>query len=373
MSILILNVGSSSVKFASFVVEAGFVVERERGQRARSSSLGQTGDVSAADRALIVSVLDEIEQKFGALAAVGHRVVHGGRAFFAPAPIDDRTLAEIDALAPLAPLHQPHNTMAIRVVRQARPHLPQVACFDTAFHRTQPELNRRLPLPESYFAAGVERYGFHGLSYSWLAQEIERTRGGLPRRMLAFHLGAGASACAMLDGRSHDTSMGFSTIDGLMMATRPGALDPGVLLHLIGQGATQDELAALLYTQSGLRGVSGSTGDMKTLLASDEPAARRAVDMFCRRAAMIGAGLVVDLGGLDAIAFTGGIGEHSPEIRARIVAALGVFGASIDPQRNARSEGLISPDGAPVECWIVAADEEKVIAQATAALTGPVS
>ena len=272
------------------------------------------------------------------------------------------------ALATLAPLHQPHNLMGVRAIAKLRPDLKQIACFDTAFHRTQPELNRRLPLPDSYFDAGVERYGFHGLSYAWLAREIARLRGATPKRTLAFHLGAGSSACALLDGRSHDTSMGFSTVDGLMMATRPGALDAGVILHLLGQGATRAELADLLYTRSGLRGVSGFSADMKTLLASDDPRALRAIDMFCRRAAIVGAGLAVSMGGLDCIVFTGGIGEHAPAIRAKIVALLALLGASIDPARNTRNEARISRDGAPVECWIVNADEEREIAEATAVL-----
>ena len=368
MSILVLNVGSSSVKFATFAHADGRLVERARGQRARAAGLGHGEAIGDADLALVTEILEAAEREHGAIRAVGHRIVHGGRAFLAPVPIDGATLSGIAALAPLAPLHQPHNLMGVRAVAQLRPGLAQVACFDTAFHRTQPELHRRLPLPESYFEEGVERYGFHGLSYSWLTQEIARLRGATPERMLAFHLGAGASACAILDGRSHDTSMGFSTIDGLMMATRPGALDPGVILHLLGQGTTQKELTDLLYTRSGLRGVSGLTSDMKTLLESSEQSAHRATEMFCRRAAVVGAGLAVALGGLDAIVFTGGIGEHAPAIRARIVAQLGLLGATIDTGRNATSEARISPDGGGVECWIVKADEERVIAEAVAAL-----
>ena len=363
MSFLVLNVGSSSLKYATFARAPGGLCETDRGQGPRATSLGQAGVVSEADLALVGSVLDRVERAQGPLAGVGHRVVHGGRAFFAATRIDDSQLSAIEALAPLAPLHQPHNTMAIRAVAQLRPGLPQVACFDTAFHRTQPELHRRLPLPEGYFEQGVERYGFHGLSYSWLAQEIARQRRAPPKRMLAFHLGAGASACALLDGRSHDTTMGFSTLDGLMMGTRPGALDPGVILYLLEQGAGRSELIELLYTGSGLKGVSGATADMKTLLASSDPAARRAVDMFCRRAVVAGAGLVASLGGLDAIAFTGGIGEHAPEIRARIVAGLGFLGAKIDPARNAAGAPVLSPDGAAVECLMVAANEEQAIAQ----------
>lgn len=368
MSILVLNVGSSSVKFAIFARRGEDLAEIARVQRARAAGLAQGEAIGEADLALVSETLETAERENGALGAVGHRIVHGGRAFFAPVAIDANNLATIEALAPLAPLHQPHNLMGVRAVARLRPGLRQVACFDTAFHRTQPELHRRLPLPEDYFEVGVERYGFHGLSYAWLTQQIARLRGATPRRMLAFHLGAGSSACAILDGRSHDTSMGFSTVDGLMMATRPGALDPGVILHLLRQGMAEKELTELLYTRSGLRGVSGLTADMKTLLASDEPAAARAIDMFCRRAAVVGAGLAVALGGLDAIVFTGGIGEHAPAIREKIVAQLALLGARIDAPRNARNEARISPDGANVECWIVNADEERVIAEATAAL-----
>ncbi len=368
MSLLVLNVGSSSVKYATYVRDGTSLPEVARGQQARQAGLGHGEAIAADDLALVAGILDAAERDHGALEAVGHRMVHGGRAFLAPVRIDARTLPAIAALAPLAPLHQPHNLMGVRAISKLRPNLAQVACFDTAFHRTQPELNRRLPLPESYFDDGIERYGFHGLSYTWLAQEIVRLRGAVPKRLLAFHLGAGSSACAMLDGRSHDTSMGFSTIDGLMMATRPGALDAGVIMHLLGQGATREELTDLLYTRSGLRGVSGLSADMKALLASDDPAARRAIDMYCRRAAVVGAGLAVSLGGLDAIVFTGGIGEHAPVIRAKIVAQLALLGATISTERNARNESRLSPDAAAVECWIVKADEERVIAEAVAGM-----
>ena len=371
MTLVVLNVGSSSVKYAVFAMSLAGPRETGRAQSSRATRLARTGEVSAEDRTLIGSILDGVERDHGAITAVGHRVVHGGRAFLAPVRVEGDTLAKIEALALLAPLHQPHNTMAIRAVAALRPGLPQVACFDTAFHRTQPELHRRLPLPESFFEQGVERYGFHGLSYSWLVQDLARLRGGLPKRTLAFHLGAGASACALLDGRSQDTSMGFSTLDGLMMGTRPGALDAGVLLHLMELGATHEHLVDLLYTRAGLLGVSGQTSDMKTLLASDDPAAQMAVAMFCQRAAAVGAGLVASLGGLDAVVFTGGIGEHGVEIRARIGAALGFLGVSIDPARNAAASPRISPEGAAVECWVVKADEEMVIAQAVAALVSP--
>jgi acetate kinase len=364
MTILVLNVGSSSVKFAAFARDSDGMREIARGLTARPGSLGHAGEVAAGDLELLSGIIAALEREHGALVAVGHRIVHGGRVFLTPVVVDEANLAAIEAMTPLAPLHQPHNAMAIRAVSRLRPLLRQVACFDTAFHRTQPELHRRLPLPDSYFAEGVERYGFHGLSYAWLVREIGRLRGEVPRRILAYHLGAGASACAILDGRSHDTSMGFSTLDGLMMATRPGSLDPGVLLHLLANGASGEDLTNLLYTRSGLLGVSGTTGDMKALLASSDPSARLAVDMFSRRAAAVGAALVTSLGGLDAVVFTGGIGEHAGEIRTKICDLLGFLGVEIDPQYNRQADARISPDDAAVECWIVRADEERMIAEA---------
>lgn len=370
MTILVLNVGSSSVKFAAFARAGDDLREVARGLTPRPAILGRAGAIATSDLELIAGIVDRVERDHGIVRAVGHRVVHGGREFCAPVIVDENILATVEALAPLAPLHQPNNTMGIRAVMRLRPLLRQVACFDTAFHRTQPELHRRFPLPDRYFADGVERYGFHGLSFSWIVRELARMRGAPPRRILAFHLGAGASACAILEGRSHETSMGFSTLDGLMMGTRPGGLDPGVLLHLLANGESREDLVDLLYMRSGLRGVSGVSGDMKTLLESKEPASRFAIDMFCRRAASVGGALVTGLGGLDALVFTGGIGEHAQEIRARIGAAYGFLGVDIDADRNASGQARISRDNATVECWIVRADEERVIADAAVALLG---
>jgi acetate kinase len=296
--------------------------------------------------------------------------VHGGRQFVAPTLIDTAALAAIEGLVPLAPLHQPHNVMGIRTVGRLRPALPQVACFDTAFHRTQPEARRRLPLPEGFFAAGIERYGFHGISYQSCVVGMRRLRGKLPPRMLVLHLGSGASACAILNGRSCETSMGFSALDGLMMGTRPGSLDAGVVLHMLAGGMGHAELTQLLYTRSGLLGVSGLSSDMRTLLASDAAAAKRAVDMFCHRAAAVGAALAVSLDGLDAIVFTGGIGQNAARIRADIAARLGFVGVAVDCARNEGGNGRISPDAAAVEAWVVPADEERIIAEATLELTG---
>lgn len=368
---LVFNVGSSSVKFARFLGEqtGEGPILRGKGQVERDAGLGGTEEVATVDRDLIARVLIEAETAEGRpITAVGHRIVHGGRRFEAPVLIDDDALAGMAALEPLAPLHQPHNVMAVRAVAMLRPGLPQVACFDTAFHRTQPDTRRRMPLPEKFFEDGLERYGFHGLSYAWVVAALTRHLGACPRRLLAYHLGNGASAAAILDGRSVATSMGFSTLDGLMMGTRPGGLDPGVLLHLLVQGHDHVSLSDLLYRGSGLLGVSGHSSDMRVLQASPDPASRRAIAMFCERAAMVGGGLVTAMGGLDAIAFTGGIGEHSATVRAAIAEAFGYLGARIDVQANAADDATISAAGSPIGLFAVPANEELMIASAIQAL-----
>lgn len=369
--ILVFNVGSSSVKTARFL--GGPVgtdpVQRAKGQVDRDAGLGATDEVAEGDRALIAAILTEAEHAEGRpVRAVGHRVVHGGRRFEQPIVIDDDALTGMAALAPLAPLHQPHNLMAVRAIRTLRPALPQIACFDTAFHRTQTEIRRRLPLPEACFEEGLERYGFHGLSYAWVVEALKRRLGASPKRLLAFHLGNGASAAAILDGRSVATSMGFSTLDGLMMGTRPGSLDPGILLHLLAQGHDHASLSELLYRRAGLFGVSGLSSDMRVLQKSSEPSSLRAITMFIERAAMTGGGLVTAMGGLDAIAFTGGIGERSAKIRAAIAQAFCYLGAMIDDRANAADEATISAALSPVGLHIVPANEEFVIATATQAL-----
>jgi acetate kinase len=377
--ILVFNVGSSSVKHARFSVGPAGTdpVLRAKGHIDRDAGLDGTEEVGEADRALIAAVLDEAESGDGGpVAAVGHRIVHGGRRFERPVLIDDEALAAMDALTPLAPLHQPHNLMAVRAIRALRPGLPQVACFDTAFHRTQPETRRRLPLPESFFAEGLERYGFHGLSYASVVEALTRRLGACPERLLAFHLGNGASAAAILRGRSVATSMGFSTLDGLMMGTRPGGFNPGALLHLLARGYDHAVLSDLLYRRSGLLGVSSLSADMRVLQTSSDPASHRAVAMFAERAAMSGGGLVTATGGLDAIAFTGGIGENSAEIRAAIAEAFGYFGVAVDARANAASEPVVSTAESRVSIYVVPANEEGVIALATKAVVlgdGPVA
>ena len=336
----------------------------------RPAGVGTSSEPSADDLALIERALADAEAKADgrAIVGAGHRIVHGGRTFTGPARVDAQTLAAMEALCDLAPLHQPHNLMAARALQRLRPKLPQVASFDTAFHRTQPIEARRMPLPDWAFEEGIERYGFHGLSYAWLVEAL-RAKDALPRRLLAFHLGAGASACAILEGRSVDTSMGFSTLDGLMMATRPGGLDPGVLIHLLRtKRLSLDELETTLYRDSGLAAVGGAGGDMRALLASDAPNARLAVALYCRRAAVVGAGLVAAMGGLDGIVFTGGVGEHAAPIRSGIAGWLGHLGVALDAAANAAGEAEIGAAGAAVRVHVVAADEERIIAREAAAI-----
>ncbi len=337
---VVFNVGSSTLKVAAFGSDGRLIA---KAVHERDPAAGAAGD-----DALVTRAFGDLTP-LGQPRAIGHRVVHGGRAFDRPVRIDADVIAALDRLSALAPLHQPPALAVIRAVGRLAPELPQIACFDTAFHRTQPDLLRRFALPERYFEAGIERYGFHGLSYAGLARSLSRRPQGVPKRLLAFHLGAGSSACALLDGASVATSMGFTALDGLMMATRPGALDPGVVLHLIeSEGMAPAEVGQLLYKGAGLLGVSGLSGDMRALRASDAPAAARAIEMFVLRAAMTGAGLAVAIGGLDAVAFTGGIGENDQGVRDAVMARLGPFGA--------------------VETIVVPADEEGEIARALAEL-----
>jgi acetate kinase len=332
----------------------------------RRSALVSGDAIGDDDIQLAERIIARAEDMGGApLTAVGHRVVHGGRKFPAPVRISHETFDAIADLVPLAPLHQPHNLTGIRAVQKLRPGVVQIACFDTSFHRSQPEIQRRYALPEECYEAGVERYGFHGISYDWAVRKIAYLRGALPPRVLIFHLGSGSSACAIHNGRSQATSMGFSALDGLMMGTRPGNLDAGVILHWLAQGKSHSEISNMLYTKSGLLGVSGRSNDMRTLLASNDPSAVRAVDMFCRQAAAVGASLVPAIGGLDAIVFTGGIGENAAQIRAGIVARLEYLGVLLSPHKNAANAGLISALDSSVEVWVIRADEERLIAQET--------
>lgn len=383
-AILSLNAGSSSIKFALFEVRASRdlnrVVEGEVdaiGSLPHFTARDAGGAVLAeerwADRAgafdrLMQRTMAWIEARLGTdrLIGVGHRVVHGGSKHFHPELVTAGLLKELEALAPLAPLHEPHNLAPIRAIAAARPQLPQVACFDTAFHRSMPAVATRFALPREFEATGVRRYGFHGLSYEYIAARMREIAPGLARgAVIAAHLGNGASLCAMRDGRSVDTTMGFTALDGLVMGTRCGNLDPGVILYLEQErGLTAAQMRELLYQRSGLLGVSGGlASDMRTLLASDDPRAAEAVELFVFRAVREIGALSGSLGGLDGIVFTAGIGEHAPEIRARVCARLAWLGVQLDEAANAGNAAVISTPQSRIEVHVIPTDEEAMIAR----------
>ncbi|TDM08179.1 MAG: acetate kinase [Ideonella sp. MAG2] len=306
------------------------------------------------------------------LQAVAHRIVHGGSVCMAPCLLDAPTLEALAALNPLAPLHQPHNLAGVAAFAQALPDVPQVGCFDTAFHASLPPLEQRLPLPAALAEQGLRRYGFHGLSYQYVSEVLAAHSPCAGGRAILAHLGNGASLCATQGGRSVATTMGFSALDGLMMGSRSGSLDPGVLLHLWRQGWSQAEVEELLYKNSGLKGVSGLSADMRTLRASTAPAAREAIALFTRRIVREMGGLAALLGGVELIAFTGGIGEHDAALRADVASALAFLGVRLDAAANLAATGdsvqaLHAADSA-VELWVVPTDEGRVAARAAFAL-----
>ena len=297
--------------------------------------------------------------------AVGHRIVHGGSDIDGSVVIDDEMFDYLDSLSPLAPLHQQNNLAPVRVARQDWPQILQVACVDTAFHSQQDPLYNHYALPKHYYEQGVRRYGFHGLSYQYisdyLAENLPELAAG---RVAVAHLGSGASACMIQNGKSVISTMGFTALDGLPMSTRPGNLDAGVVLWWMQQRKkSADKIQDLLYNQSGMKGLSGISGDMRTLLASADPAAKLAVDYFCFHTAKSLAGLAVATAGMDGIVFTAGIGEHSPEIRARICDHLAWLGVELDPELNAKSAQKISSASSAVSVWVIPTNEELVIAR----------
>jgi acetate kinase len=378
--LLVLNAGSSSLKFALYDLPIGERPQIEGqiagiGRNPRFIVGGRNLPVSttlAGHDAAIAHLLDWLEGEGDVkhLAGAGHRVVHGGARFTSPIRLDAAALDALEELGPLAPHHQPHNVAAIRVLTARKPALPQVACFDTAFHATQPEAARRLPLPAAFDARGVRRYGFHGLSYEAIVGRLLQIAGGLPRRLVVAHLGNGASMCAIEDGRSIATTMGFSTLDGLIMATRSGSLDPGVLLHLLREGMKLAELEDLLYNRAGLLALSGISAEMKVLLDSPDPAAAMAVDLYCYRISRELGSLAAALGGLDALVFTGGIGEHAAPIRARVCRAAGWLGITLDEAANKTGGPRLSGPESHTAAWVVPTDEQGVIARHTAGLLG---
>lgn len=376
-AILILNSGSSSIKFALF----------ERGERqlahGRIEDLGsgphllayageklvgekrwRTGTHESFFRELLGWAESHLAGR--KLVAVGHRIVHGGEQFVAPCRLTRPILGTLRKLEPLAPLHQPHNLAAIAAVWRLRPDIVQVGCFDTAFHHTLSPTARRFGLPRSLEQAGVRRYGFHGLSYEFIARRLREIAPESPGgRILVAHLGNGASLCALKDGRSVDTSMGFSALDGLVMGTRCGTLDPGVLLYLMRKGLNGAALEDLLYSRSGLLGVSGESADMRALLASKSHEAAEAIDLFVFRAAREAAAMVASMGGLDGIVFTAGIGANAPDIRRRICERLGWLGLELAQEANSRNALEIQGPGSRVRAWVIPTDEELVIARHT--------
>jgi acetate kinase len=387
--ILVLNAGSSSVKFAVYGRAANGWADEARGQ---IEGIGTAPKFSAKDAAgeklvdekLGADVRDArsalgglaawLRKRFpGAkLAGVGHRVVHGGSRHAAPALVTGEVLADLRALIPLAPLHQPHNLAAIDVLRERQPDVPQVACFDTSFHRGQSAVAELVPLPKRIRDHGVQRYGFHGLSYEYIASALpEAAPAVADGRVIVAHLGSGASLCAMNKRKSVDCSFGFTALDGLCMGTRPGALDPGVVLHLFQTlKMSAKEVEAMLYKESGLLGISGVSNDMRDLQASKEPGARLAIDYFVYEAAKQIGALAAVLGGLDALVFTAGIGERSAEIREQICAASAWLGLDLDDGANAKHGPRISAAKSRVSAWVVPTNEELMIARHTASVLG---
>jgi acetate kinase len=382
-AVLVINAGSSSIKLSLFrCPQRGELALALRGQMEGIGtphpelSLQQADGVPLAGSAVHPG---EVTDHRGALTvfsralagrperaeigAVGHRVVHGGITFSRPVVVDDGVMRSLESLVPLAPLHQPHNLAAIRAVAERLPGVPQVACFDTAFHRGHPDVAEAFALPWDLYERGVRRYGFHGLSYEYVASVLppEIASG----RVIVAHLGSGASMCALRAGRSVDSTMAFTALDGLPMGTRTGQLDPGVLLYLMSQGVSAGELEALLYRQSGLLGLSGVSNDMRDLLASQEPRAKFAIDYFVYAITKHLGALAAALGGLDAIVFTAGIGERSPIIRARVCGAVAWLGVELDADANAGHGPRISRAGSRVSAWVIPTNEELMIARHT--------
>jgi acetate kinase len=382
-SIAVINAGSSSIKFAIYKANsaqsllfggqvegigvkphlrvadgAGTVVEERSFEAQNYDHAAATREIIAHGRTLL---------KEGSVIAFGHRVVHGGLDYAAPVRVTETVLDDLAKLEPLAPLHQPHNLAPIRTIMKAAPQIPQIACFDTAFHRTQSNLAQAFALPRRFAEEGIRRYGFHGLSYEFLVSRLKEIAPQLASGRIVFaHLGNGASLCAVKDGRSVAATMGFTAVDGLMMGTRCGAIDPGVILYMM-QHHRMDAAAIedLIYRRSGLLGVSRISSDMRALRASSEPAAKEAIALFVYRIVRELGSLVAALGGLDGLVFSGGIGEHDAATRAEVVAASGWTGASLEPARNEVGEGLISADDSAVAVWVVPTDEEGLIARQT--------
>jgi acetate kinase len=390
-TVLTINAGSSSLKFSVYHIAGG--------DRPELAAKGEIEGIGTAPRFVAEDAAGEalVERRFpddqtsghaeflrilggwlreqfagSELIGVGHRVVHGGVDYARPVRIDPAVLEKLEALSPLAPLHQPHNLAGIRAVAGFRPELPQVACFDTAFHRAHPEVADWFALPRRFYDEGVRRYGFHGLSYEYIARVLPEVAPGIAdARVVVAHLGSGASMCAIRSGRSVDSTMGFTALDGLPMGTRCGALDPGVVLHLNrAYGLDADAIEHLLYHDCGLNGVSGISNDMRDLLASDDPRAAQAIELFVYRICRELGALAAALGGLDGLVFTAGIGERSAPIRARVCARAGWLGLELDEAANRAGGPKISTAASKVAVYAIPTDEEQMIARHTLAVIG---
>jgi acetate kinase len=387
-TILVVNAGSSSVKFQLFSVEGEGTLRRQIkgqmdgiGSRPRLRASGAGGD-PLADRAYPIEAVPDVPAAMAVAGdwlrnevqvtpmAVGHRVVHGGPDYARPVLIDHGVVNRLERFVALAPLHQPHNLAPIRSLLASFPALPQVACFDTAFHRTHDAVADHYAIPYQLYAEGVRRYGFHGLSYEYIARTLPGVApdvaGG---RVIVAHLGSGASMCALKDGRSVDSTMGFTALDGLPMGTRPGQLDPGVVLYLISEkGMPAANVQDFLYRDCGLKGLSGVSNDMRELETSQDPRARLAIEHFVYRIGLNAGMLAAALQGLDAFVFTAGIGENSASIRSLVAERLGWLGVALDPAENARHSLRISQSRSAVPVYVIPTDEELMIAQHTLAV-----
>ena len=388
-AVLVVNAGSSSVKFQIFAVSGPQQLRRLL--KGQVDGIGSRPHLRAqtSDGALLIdrhcgSDIADVPAAIAVAAdwlretqdvdpvAVGHRVVHGGPDYDRPVLIDQNVLAHLERYVPLAPLHQPNNLAPIRSLLALRPGVPQVACFDTAFHRRHSALADRYAIPERFYREGVRRYGFHGLSYEYIAGRLRDIAPDIAgARVIIAHLGSGASMCALAGGQSIESTMGFTALDGLPMGTRSGQIDPGVLLYLLTEkGMSAKEVETLLYRESGLKGLSGLGGDMRVLEASDSPAASLAIDYFVYRIGLSAGMLAAALGGLDAFVFTAGIGENSPNVRGRVAEKLVWLGALCDPVANGAGKSVISQPHSKVGIYMVPTDEELMIARHTLALLG---
>jgi acetate kinase len=384
--IAVLNAGSSSIKFALYqhgqdqhllfggqVEQIGvapkLTVKDSDGEKVLENSWGAKDlDHRTATTTIIETAIGLLGGK--PVSGIGHRVVHGGTQFTAPALVTREVVASLRTFCPLAPLHQPHNLAPIEAIASAAPHIPQVACFDTAFHQAQPALAQSFALPRELTDNGVRRYGFHGLSYEFVTGRLKEIAPDLAAgRAIIAHLGNGASICAVKGGRSTATTMGFTAVDGLVMGTRCGSLDPGVLIYLMDEkGMDARALESLIYKKSGLLGVSGISSDMRTLRQSEEPNAREAIDLFIYRIVREIGSLAAALGGVDGIVFTGGIGQNDAATRSEVIAGCAWLGAQLDDSSNKGTEGRIDSSASQIPIWVIPTDEERVIARHTASI-----